>query len=128
MAVQMLPRPGVPKRLGIRLQREVREGVLRSSRSKEARALGILFGQGPRLLEGFGLPHKLDPRARLTQAGVVDLAGGFQASEQGAFLGRSHSASGPRTQTTACVCVCWKLDELAQPWASPSLDEELLFY
>jgi hypothetical protein len=90
VAVQMLPRPGVSKLLGICLQRVVREGMLCPGRSKEWRALGIIFGQGPSAPEGFGLPHEPDSLACLTQAGVVDLARCFQASEQCVFLVRTH--------------------------------------
>ena len=84
----------MPKLLGMRLQRIVREGVLRSCRSKEARALGIVPGKRPRLLEGFGLPHEADPFAGFTQAGVVDLSRRFQPSEQRALLVRMHPQRG----------------------------------
>ena len=90
MAVQMLAQPGVSKLLGKRLQREVREGMLRSCRSKEARALGIVPGKRPRLLEGFGLAHEPHPLAGLAQAGVVDRSCRFQASEQRVLLVRMH--------------------------------------
>jgi hypothetical protein len=87
----MLAQPGVPNLLGIRLQVVVREGVLCPGRSKERRALGIIFGEDPSPLEGPGLPHELHPLARFTQAGIVGLPRGFQASEQDAFLARRHS-------------------------------------
>jgi hypothetical protein len=95
VAVQMLAQPGVAELLGIRLQRVVREGVLLPGRSKEGRALGVVPGEGPRPLEGFGLAHQLHPLACLTQAGGSDLAGCFQAYEQDALLSRVHPASAP---------------------------------
>ena len=64
--------------------------MLHPGRSKEARALGVVAGEDPSALEGFGLAHEPDPLASFTQAGVVHLAGGLQAGEQGAFLGRAH--------------------------------------
>ena len=90
VAVQMLAQPGVPKLLGIRLQRVVRKGVLCTGRSKEPRALGVLMGQDPRRSKGFGLAHEPDPLACLTQAGVVDLPCCFQAREQRMLLVRMH--------------------------------------
>ena len=86
----MLPKPGVSKLLGMRLQCVVREGVLGPCRSKEARALGVGAGEDPSVLERFGLAHEPDPLACLSQAGVIDLACRFQASEQDALLGRVH--------------------------------------
>ena len=86
----MLSQPGVPKRLRIGLQRVVREGVLRSSRSKEARTLGVVAGEGPRPLEGFGLAREEHPRACLAQAGVVDLPRRFQTREQRVLIVRAH--------------------------------------
>ena len=63
--------------------------MLHPGRSKEARALGVVAGEDPSALEGFGLTHEPDPLACLTQAGVVDLAGRFQAGQQHPLLGRS---------------------------------------
>jgi hypothetical protein len=91
VTVQMLAQPGVAKLLGIRLQRVVREGMLCPGRAKEGRALRVVPGKRPSPLEGFGLAHQLHSLARFTQAGIVGLAGRFQASEQDAFLGRAHA-------------------------------------
>ena len=99
----MLPQPGVPKLLGIGLQRVVRKGVLRPGLRKEARALGVVAGERPSPLEGFGLAHEPHPLACLTQAGVVDLPRRFQASEQGALLGEGSPAAAPHTQRRACA-------------------------
>jgi hypothetical protein len=49
--------------------------------AKERLAVGIVAGQRPGVLIGFGLAHQPRASAGLSQAGVVDLAGRLQPGE-----------------------------------------------
>ena len=102
-AVQMLPQPGVAELLGVGVQRVLREGVLGARLAKARLARGIVAGQRPGVLEGFGLAHQPHASARLPQAGVVDLAGRLQPGEQRPFLGTDSPAAAPRRQRRACA-------------------------
>ena len=86
----MLPQPGGAERLGVGVQRVFREAVLGARLAKARLARGIVAGQRPGVLIGFGLAYQPHATASLSQAGVVDLARRLQPGEQRPFLGRLH--------------------------------------
>ncbi len=88
-AVQMLPQPGLAELLGVGVQRILGKAVLGTRLAKERLARGIVTGQCPGVLEGFGLAHQPHAPAGLAQAGDADLAGRLQPGEQRPFLGWS---------------------------------------
>jgi hypothetical protein len=61
--------------------------VLRTRLAEAHLPCGIVKGQRPGVLEGFGLADQPHASAGLPGAGVVDLASGLQPGEQRPFLG-----------------------------------------
>jgi hypothetical protein len=72
--VQVFPEPGGAKRLGVGVERMLRAAVLGTGLGEERLACGIVAGQRPGVLEGFGFAHQPHALARLSQAGGSDLA------------------------------------------------------
>ena len=87
----MRSQPGVAELHRVGVQRVLGETVLGARRAKALFPRGIVAGQRPGVLEGFGLAHQPHPLAGLTQAGGSDLPCCLQAREQRVLLVRTHS-------------------------------------
>ena len=72
------------------MERIFREDVLGAGLGKVRLPRGIIAGQRPGVLVGFGLAYQPYASARLPQAGVVRLAGGLEPSQQRLILGTAH--------------------------------------
>jgi hypothetical protein len=92
-AVQMLKEPGASGVLGELVQRLFRTAALGADLAKARRACWKALDSRAGWCAG----------ARPAQAGVVELAGGLVADEQGPSPARAHPASAPRAQRRGCA-------------------------